>query len=530
MPPSRGSQGRAPQGAPSARPSRGRAAAPLARADALPVVSVADDGPLGQSGAQVVAVALRSGDGSPVAGPEASAVAAAGGADVDAALARAQARGSAGEVVDLPLTGGGPERLLIVGTGGATPLELRRAGAALARRAAAPTLATTLVAGADPAGVRAGVEGVLAAAYRAPRRGLTGTDESRLRSVRVVLPRGRARAAAEEAVRRGVVTARALAVARDLANTPADLAGPVELAREAERLGAAAGLEVRVRDETDLRDGGFGGLLAVGSGSARPPRLVELSYAPQAAGPRARHVVLVGKGIAYDSGGLSLKPREAMVPMKTDMAGAGAVLAAMTALPELGVRVRVTALLAIAENLPSGSAYRPGDVVTHYGGRTTEVLNTDAEGRMVLADALAYADAELAPDLVVDLATLTGAASLGLGRRHGALFATDEALAASLLAAADASGERLWRMPLVEDYLPALRSPVADLAHVPHDSSVGGGAITAALFLRSFTGGRPWAHLDIAGPARADGDEHEVTKGGTGFGARLLLRWLETAR
>jgi leucyl aminopeptidase len=192
------------------------------------------------------------------------------------------------------------------------------------------------------------------------------------------------------------------------------------------------------------------------------------------------------------------------------------------------VRARVTGLVAAAENMPSGSAQRPGDVIRHYGGRTVEVFNTDAEGRLVLADALAYADRRLDPDVLVDLATLTGAASLGLGRRHGALYSTDDALAAELLAAGEASGDRLWRMPLVEDYRPALDSAVADLSHIARDPDVSGGSIVAALFLREFVGRRRWAHLDIAGPARADSDEHEVTKGGTGFGTRLLLRWLET--
>jgi leucyl aminopeptidase len=219
-----------------------------------------------------------------------------------------------------------------------------------------------------------------------------------------------------------------------------------------------------------------------------------------------------------------------MVPMKTDMAAGGAVIAAMAALGEAGVRVPVTALVPLAENMPGASALRPGDVITHYGGRTVEVFNTDAEGRLVLADALAYADAELDPDLLVDVATLTGAASQGLGRRHGALFTADAELAGGLLAAGGASGDRLWRMPLVEDYRAALDSQVADLSNVSRDASVSGGAITAALFLREFVGTRRWAHLDIAGPARADRDEHEVSRGGTGFGARLLLRWLEGLR
>jgi leucyl aminopeptidase len=219
-----------------------------------------------------------------------------------------------------------------------------------------------------------------------------------------------------------------------------------------------------------------------------------------------------------------------MVPMKTDMAAGGAVIAAMGSLRDLGVQVRVTALVAAAENLPGASGQRPGDVIRHYGGTTVEVFNTDAEGRLVLADALAYADARLDPDILVDLATLTGAASLGLGRRHAALYSTDDALAAQLLAAGEVSGDRLWRMPLVEDYRASLDSFVADLSHVSLDPTISGGSITAALFLREFVGKRRWAHLDIAGPARADADEHEVSKGGTGFGTRLVLRWLQSMK
>jgi leucyl aminopeptidase len=188
----------------------------------------------------------------------------------------------------------------------------------------------------------------------------------------------------------------------------------------------------------------------------------------------------------------------------------------------------VTGLLALAENAVGASAYRPGDVVRHYGGRTVEVANTDAEGRMVLADALAYADEQLDPLVVVDLATLTGAATLGLGRRHAALYTEDDDLAAELEAAAALAGERVWRMPLVEDYRPSLDSPIADLRHVPSGPGPSAGSITAALFLQEFAGTRRWAHLDIAGPARADKDEHEVSRGATGYGARLLLRWLES--
>lgn len=214
--------------------------------------------------------------------------------------------------------------------------------------------------------------------------------------------------------------------------------------------------------------------------------------------------------------------------MKTDMAGGAVVIAVMSALARLGVRTAVTGLVPAAENMPSGSAYRPGDVITHFGGRTVEVLNTDAEGRLVLADALAYADSELDPDEIVDVATLTGAARIALGGSHAALYSTSDDLARALLASGEASGDRLWRMPLVDDYRSTLDSQVADIAHVSRHGGEAG-SVTAALFLREFAGSRPWAHLDIAGAARSASDDGEVTAGATGFGTRLLLRWLTSA-
>jgi leucyl aminopeptidase len=315
----------------------------------------------------------------------------------------------------------------------------------------------------------------------------------------------------------------AVALARDLANMPSARKTPAWLASEAVRVAAASGLTARIWEPGELAAAGFGGLLAVGQGSARPPRLIELGYQPAG---WTEHVVLAGKGITFDSGGLSLKPSDAMKPMKTDMAGGAAVIAAMSALARLGATVRVTGLVAAAENMPSGSAMRPGDIITHYGGRTTEVLNTDAEGRLVLADALAYADAVLRPDVLLDIATLTGAARVALGSVIGALYATEDGLARALLAAAAQSGEPLWRMPLVDDYRDGLESPVADLANVPHGGGPRAGSIQAALFLREFTGTRPWAHLDIAGAARSGAEDGERPKGATGFGTRLLLRWL----
>jgi leucyl aminopeptidase len=334
-----------------------------------------------------------------------------------------------------------------------------------------------------------------------------------------VSPAGASPAAAIE---RAMIVAGAVELARDLTNTPSLRKNPQWLADAAVSMAAEAGLEVTIRTEQELAEAGFGGICAVGQGSVRPPRLIELRYAPAGA---QRHVVLVGKGITFDSGGLSLKSNDGMKLMKTDMAGGAAVIAVMSALARLGVAVQVTGLVSAAENLPSGSAFRPGDVITQFGGMTTEVLNTDAEGRLVLADAIAYADAELDPDQIVDLATLTGAARVALGGSHAALYSTSDELADSLALAGAACGERLWRMPLPDDYVQLLESDVADQANVSPGEE-GGGSITAALFLRRFSGGRHWAHLDIAGAARSSGDDGELTSGGTGFGTRLLLRWL----
>ena len=479
--------------------------------------------------ANVIAVPTRPGGDGPTAGAGAKEVSAAFGVDLHRLLAREKAKGTAGELVSFPvLRDGTVEQILLVGIGDGGAPALRRAGGALGRRLRGRDRAAAAVAyDADGDGVRAFAEGVVLGSYSFSRRSKPGKSGKPPPVGRLDLVVSRP-AEVGDALTRGVATATAGWLARDLANTPASEKSPAWLAEQAAAVAERAGLGCRVRDEAELAAEGFGGLLAVGMGSPRPPRLIELTYQPAGARSRRRpHVVLVGKGITFDTGGLSLKRREAMIPMKTDMSGGGAVIATMGGLADLGVRARVTGLVAASDNAISGSAQRPGDVISQYGGRTVEVLNTDAEGRLVLADALAYADAQLAPDLVVDIATLTGAASLGLGRRHGALYSADGDLATALLAAGDASGERLWRMPLVDDYRPAFDSDIADLRNIADDPKIGGGSIMAALFLREFVGGRRWAHLDIAGPARADSDEHEVTKGGTGFGARLLLRWLE---
>jgi leucyl aminopeptidase len=430
--------------------------------------------------------------------------------------------GRPGDIAESAITvGDHVTRVLLLGIGDLSAGALRRAGAELARRCADGKVAVTDIAGGGPGhATEAFAEGALLGGYRF--RILSEPDEAGPGEVLLLSPDPEAAAAA---IHRATAVAQAVAVARDLANTPSASKSPQWLADEAFRITAGRGVDVRVWAEDELAAGGFGGLVAVGSGSARPPRLIELSYRPPNA---ATHVVLVGKGITFDSGGLSLKPTDSMKLMKTDMAGGGAVIAVLSALAELGVAARVTGLVAAAENMPSGSAYRPGDVISQYGGRSVEVLNTDAEGRLVLADALAYAVARLAPDQVVDIATLTGAARVALGGVYAALYATSDSLADALVAAGEASGDRLWRMPLEEDYRPWLDSPVADIAHVARSSGSGHGAgsIVAALFLREFVAAVPWAHLDIAGPGRAGADDGELTKGATGFGTRLLLNWL----
>lgn len=446
------------------------------------------------------------------------------GLEVDQLVATHKAGAEAGDLFTLPAAraDAGYERVLLLGLGDRSPKAYRRAGAALARACRGRDRVAVSVLSAPetvPDAARAFVEGYLLGSYRFGRRSEPKPEPSQ--QVLLVAP---AAPDHTEAVRRATATGAAVRFARDLGNTPSNEKDPAWLADQAAELAETAGLTCRVWDERQLAAGGFGGLVAVGMGSTRPPRLIQLEYAPADA---IRHVVLVGKGITYDTGGLSLKPREAMIPMKTDMAGGAAVLAVMGALRELRVPVRVTGLVAAAENMPSGTAQRPGDVLTQYGGTTVEVANTDAEGRLVLADALAYADACLDPDVMVNVATLTGAASLGLGRQYAALFANDDALAADLVAAGTASGDLLWRMPLVEDYRSALDSQVADVCHIGRDAKLSGGAITAALFLREFVGSRPWAHLDIAGPGRSDGENGELTKGSTGFATRALLRWLE---
>lgn len=438
--------------------------------------------------------------------------------DAAEALHREDKSGKAGELLRLPGTGD-VARVVLVGVGDGSPAAFRKAGAAVARTARGTArLATTVTAEAGDAQLRAFVEGVVLASYGWRARG-----EAKAPVGALVLTRsGPEQTAAVDAA---ATVAGANWFARDLVHTPSNVKDPSWLADQARTAAERSGLDVRIWDERELATDGFGGIVAVGMGSERPPRLVELTYSPPHAGPNTPHVVLVGKGITYDSGGLSLKPRESMVPMKTDMSGGAVVIAVLSALGALKCPLRVTGLVPTAENLPSGSAQRPGDVIRQYDGTTVEVRNTDAEGRLVLADAMGYAVATKQPDMIVDVATLTGAATVALGRRHAALYSTSDSLADELVTAGTAAGEKLWRMPLVADYREALLSEVADVAHI-ETRKMGGGSITAALFLERFARDVPWAHLDIAGTGRSDSDIDDLVKGGTAFGVRTLLYWL----
>jgi len=459
-------------------------------------------------------------------------------------LAACQLTGKAGQTAQVVAqVGQATTRVAFLGTGDRSARALRRAGGELGRMLRPGDRAVAaVVAGQPDDQVLAFAEGILLGSYRYSEKSSAEVKDYKTAQVHLLAAApspteagavGRPDLSSAAVATGGLVVpgdaigeagaiAAAVALARDLANTPSIRKSPQWLAEAAVAVAAQAGLTARVWTETELGDEGFGGITAVGSGSARPPRLIQLSYHPPGA---SRHLVLIGKGITFDTGGLSLKPNDGMKAMKTDMAGGGAVIAVMSAVAKLGVAHQVTGLIAAAENMPSGSAYRPGDVITQFGGRTVEVLNTDAEGRLVLADALAYADVMLAPDVLVDVATLTGAARIALGSTHAALYSTSDQLAAALVAAGEASGERLWRMPLVPEYREALDSPVADLANITRADGQAG-SITAALFLREFAGACAWAHLDIAAAARSGSDDGELTVGATGFGTRLLLRWL----
>ncbi|QEO13043.1 leucyl aminopeptidase [Agromyces intestinalis] len=472
------------------------------------------DSPPSESRADVVLLFAVAGDDGP-------SVLVDGGFEwVPGALRRLRAKGAADELVRLPGLDGAPV-VAVAGAGStATPDSVRLAAGAALRRLADIDEVAIGIATADPTVAAAALEGAALGAYRynayrsepvhpVARIALHtpfGDDEIGLARVRAV--------------------AGAVARTKDLVNaSPSDLS-PEVLASIAVDQATALGIDARVLDEAALAEGGFGGILGVGQGSVRGPRLVRLDYSPEGATFR---LALVGKGITFDSGGLSLKPAASMVGMKTDMAGAAAVLGAVTALAEVGAPIAVTAWLCLAENMPSGEAIRPNDVLRMKNGATVEVVNTDAEGRLVLADGLVAAGDEQ-PDAIVDVATLTGAQQVALGQRISGLMG-DEALVEQVRAAAREVDEAVWPMPLPGDLKRLLKSDVADYTNSKLGQVVPG-MLLAGVFLQEFVGHReggderiPWAHLDIAGPSNNTGPAWGFTDAGpTGVAVRTLIR------
>lgn len=326
-----------------------------------------------------------------------------------------------------------------------------------------------------------------------------------------------------EAIERGFTTAIAVGLVRDLVNTPGGDLTPAAFADQAIELAAEHGLEIEVLDRAAIIDERLGGLAGVARGSTQEPRLVKLTHRPD--GKAKGRIALVGKGVTFDAGGLSIKTTAGMEAMKTDMAGAAAVLGAMTLVPVVAPKMEVTAYLPLTDNMLGGDATRVGDVLRARNGKTIEVLNTDAEGRLILADALSLA-AEAEPDAIVDVATLTGACMVALGDRTAGVMTNHEILGGRLLDAADAVGEAMWALPLPDYLRKGLDSSIADLRNIGANGY--GGALTAGIFLREFVDDRPWVHLDIAGPSSASAPYDEVSKGGTGFGVRTLARLLAT--
>ncbi|OGX41500.1 MAG: hypothetical protein A3C53_05030 [Omnitrophica WOR_2 bacterium RIFCSPHIGHO2_02_FULL_68_15] len=443
-------------------------------------------------------------------------------------LKEKDATGKLNEVVAIPAPAGLKARwLLIVGLGqlnDLAPDRLRQAAAVAARRAQSQkrsSLAFPVIVGqgitADAAG-QALAEGLRLGTYRyLAFKTLKPEERVALAQVSLVVERGVSSAAVTTGVSRGTTIAEAACFARDLINRPSNLKYPQTIAADVRAMARRAKIACRVYQQAELVKMGMDCIVAVGQGSAHPPVFVTLEYVgPGAKGQKP--LVFVGKGITFDSGGISIKPSDKMDLMKYDMSGGAAVAGALQAIAALTLPVRVVGLIPFSENLPGGSAQRPGDIIRAYKGKTIEVLNTDAEGRLVLADALGYAQ-RYAPAAVIDLATLTGACVVALGHYPAGLLSTHAGLTQRLKEAAERTHERVWELPLWPEYTEHVRSEVADLKNVGDGS---GGTITAAAFLKEFAGDAPWAHLDIAGVAWADKDQAYLVRGGTGFGVRLL--------
>ncbi len=460
-------------------------------------------------------------------GPGADVVDAALGGTLAAFMTEAGFEAKRGEVLAVPTSGLlGAKAAVLVGMGERDTLDLdalRRAGAAVARRASKVVKVATTVLDAAPDSIdrsdaaQAFVEGVALGSYQF----LTYKSDAKPSKLARVQMLGRANAKVRDGIARGARIAEGVAWARDLVNEPAADKSPDAIAKLTRKLARTNGLTIKVLAGEQLERERLGGVLGVGKGSERPPRFVRLAYEPKGA---RTTLAFVGKGVVFDSGGLSLKTAGGMETMKTDMSGGAAVIAAMSTLRDLDVKTRVIGFVPLVENMPSGDAMRPGDVLRMRNGKTVEVLNTDAEGRLILADALSLASEEK-PDAIIDLATLTGACVVALGEKVAGLMG-DDAWVAQIQAAADRAGESVWHLPLPAEYRKMIDSEIADIKNI--SGAGGGGALTAGLFLREFSGDVPWAHVDIAGPARAGSDDGYVVRGGTGFGVRTLVELART--
>ena len=364
------------------------------------------------------------------------------------------------------------------------------------------------------------VEGAELAGYQFNKYRSNGKPATEIKSLTLFASGLKKTTALEKAVATAQTTAPGVFLARDLVNEPPSVATAKFLGAQAQRVCQGRGLTVEVWNKKKIEAMKLAGLLAVNRGSLEEPRFIRIQYRPT--GKARKRVALVGKGITFDSGGLSLKPSKSMETMKLDMAGGAAVIATMSCLPKLGVDIEVTGYVPTTDNLPGQNAQKPGDVIRYLNGKTIEVLNTDAEGRLILADALALA-AQQRPDYMINLATLTGACMTALGTQVGGIFSNNQALADLLLRCSQDAGEKLWQLPLVKEYRELIKSSVADMKNI---GGAHGGAITAALILQEFVGDTAWAHLDIAGPAFAEGDNALCPRGGTGFGVRTLIRFL----
>jgi leucyl aminopeptidase len=366
------------------------------------------------------------------------------------------------------------------------------------------------------------VEGTQLAAYQFNKYRSNAKPPAEIETLVFTRPGLKQTASLQKAVDTAQAVIPAVFLARDLVNEPPSVATARFLGEQAARVCRGRGLNVDVWDKKKIAAMKLAGLLAVNRGSQEEPRFIRIHYKP--AGQAKKKVALIGKGITFDSGGLSLKPSKSMETMKLDMAGGAAVIAAMSSLPKLGLPIEVTGYVPTTDNLPGHNAQKPGDVIHYLNGKTIEVLNTDAEGRLILADALALA-AQQKPDYMINLATLTGACVVALGTQVAGLFSNNQPLADALLRSAEETGERLWQLPLVKEYKDSIKSAVADMKNI---GGAHGGAIVAALILQEFVAGVPWAHLDIAGPAFAESDNFICPKGGTGFGVRTLINFLSS--